>query len=1328
SLVAGAGGAGLQVVPADSSTPVSIGVGTASPAQSTANTASLNLDLSGLAGKSLPVLVIGGDGGTNPIALNGGGVGLSIDASLVVKAQGKGGRVDVAGTVQAQSIEIHGPGQTTSFADETKLIMDELVLIDDSVRAQGTVNIVAGADSLTPADLTITGRVNGTTGLDDVLTLQTNGGSVRIMGAVGNGVGAVTVTSEGAGYADGTYEDIDLLGGSGTGAVGRFTVSGGKVTSFAMTATGSGYRVGDELRVARSSLGALSARGVVAFGARVDALMSLEGLNIKGAGDLIFEDKVYVDGDLVIEASGNVTFLDQLVLMNGGRLIIEGAAELYVNNSIGFEKGSAPQKGSLSFTGADGGATVTLATGAAVGEIDHSQGKRTVNRVSMTGVNELSLAPAKATERFDLLVDGGAMTLSAPIGQNVMSFVLNRLVFNADSVATPDARTTMVFDVDELRLRTTGDFGSAATPVALTASRIDIKSTQGNLYATVPADVTVLRYEAGTEKTASLSSLAGSIYLAADAPVSGADIVLQAPLGMLSSASGAKVSGGQLTVNVGAGVAASGTPLVVEVDRLSASTTSGSIVISEANNVTLVAPGLRVGSGSGEVILNAGGAVGVSPGASVATPEGLVTIRAVGSVGSAEQPLAVSAKRIDFKSAGGDLFTQANADLALARYEAGPKGTASVLVNAGSISLEPNASVTGDSIFLQAPVGSLNNAPGANLKGGQLSIVAGKGAGDGAVPLATQVDRLSAVTDTGGIFINEADSVNVIPPGIRVGSGSGSVSVKAGGDLRMIPPAVVGTAGGPVSLSATGDVGVSQIDSVSGPIRIDSGGAIYDSTGGTAVTNLRTLSSLTLNAVNGIGGFAGDDLTVAAGTIEAFNAKSGHIVLSSNQNMKPGTSGIRNEASDGYVALFSGSGRVESGIVTSASGRLVMLSGRTGLSEKDAAAAMAAISVIGAMSLGSGGSTTGFGSSSTFMAGSGGAGAATGFGATASNLSSLSSAFTPLSAPVASAPSLSSTVTLSSSPAAGVIVAGRAVGTSESATSVLAGAVGSDRSANAPVGQGVAAVVSRSVAGDSIGVGAVVGRSTSLMLDAAIKVLDSAPRLSAAGSSTISDLLNSSPTVRQESMRLRESGETPSSAPGLAPATAPTSPASSAPATPSAAPLPLPSQPATGSSVAPVTPAAPIPGTTPGTQGVPMPGTEGDGAAGRDGDRRPQPDAAAPAQGGPAGATPAGSQGGTQGREAGSTGGGETSSTPAPGSSLSVPTLAVEQGSLWSRLSRWLAPEQAQAQAAVVVENPPAQAESAQAQQPAEGAAMATGPVQAAGPGSESVSDKGQSA
>ena len=74
-----------------------------------------------------------------------------------------------------------------------------------------------------------------------------------------------------------------------------------------------------------------------------------------------------------------------------------------------------------------------------------------------------------------------------------------------------------------------------------------------------------------------------------------------------------------------------------------------------------------------------------------------------------------------------------------------------------------------------------------------------------------------------------------------------------------------------------------------------------------------------------------------------------------------------------------------------------------------------------------------------------------------------------------------------------------------------------------------------------------------------------------------------------------------------------------------------------------------------------------------------------------------------------------------------MPTLAVKQGSLWSRLSRWLAPEQAQAQAAVVVENPPAQAESAQAQQPAEGAAMATGPVQAAGPGSESASDKGQS-
>jgi hypothetical protein len=44
-------------------------------------------------------------------------------------------------------------------------------------------------------------------------------------------------------------------------------------------------------------------------------------------------------------------------------------------------------------------------------------------------------------------------------------------------------------------------------------------------------------------------------------------------------------------------------------------------------------------------------------------------------------------------------------------------------------------------------------------------------------------------------------------------------------------------------------------------------------------------------------------------------------------------------------------------------------------------------------------------------------------------------------------------------------------------------------------------------------------------------------------------------------------------------------------------------------------------------------------------------------------------------------------------------------------LSRWLAPEQAQAQATVVVENLPAQAESAQAQPIAEGTAMVAGQV-----------------
>jgi hypothetical protein len=60
-------------------------------------------------------------------------------------------------------------------------------------------------------------------------------------------INAVSISNAGTGYTNGTYTDVELTGGSGSGATANITVSGGAITAVTIVLPGSDYELIDEL-------------------------------------------------------------------------------------------------------------------------------------------------------------------------------------------------------------------------------------------------------------------------------------------------------------------------------------------------------------------------------------------------------------------------------------------------------------------------------------------------------------------------------------------------------------------------------------------------------------------------------------------------------------------------------------------------------------------------------------------------------------------------------------------------------------------------------------------------------------------------------------------------------------------------------------------------------------------------------------------------------------------------------------------------------------------------------------------------------------------------
>lgn len=127
------------------------------------------------------------------------------------------------------------------------------------------LNIVGGTDGATVGSIT--------QGVSPALTI-TNSGT----GYLGK-TPTLTVTTAGTGYTNGTYINVPLAGGSGTGAKATVVVSGGGISSITTTDVGNGaYVPGDTLTLANTNIGGAGTGVVIgALSAGIPALAVASG-------------------------------------------------------------------------------------------------------------------------------------------------------------------------------------------------------------------------------------------------------------------------------------------------------------------------------------------------------------------------------------------------------------------------------------------------------------------------------------------------------------------------------------------------------------------------------------------------------------------------------------------------------------------------------------------------------------------------------------------------------------------------------------------------------------------------------------------------------------------------------------------------------------------------------------------------------------------------------------------------------------------------------------------------------------------------------------------
>ncbi|WP_416546172.1 hypothetical protein ACHEXK_11130 [Limnohabitans sp. DCL3] len=601
---------------------------------------------------------------------------------------------------------------------------------------------VVESDALLVSSLSSTGAVNLTTTAAasdlSVASLSAGGQSVTLVsqGAVLDGdagndglditAAALTVTAAGLGTAASRMEtSLDSLTATvGTG--GAHVVESDALLVSSLSSTGAvnltTTAAASDLSVASLSAGGQSVT-LVSQGAVLDGDAGNDGLDITAAALTV------TAAGLGTAASRMETSLDSLTATvgTGGAHVVESDALLV---------------SSLSSTGA-------------------------VNLTTTAAASDLSVASLSAGGQSVTLVSQGAV-LDGDANGDTVDITAAALTVTAAGLGTAASR--METSLDSLTA-TVGTGG--AHVVESDALLVSSLSSTGavNLTTTAAAsDLSVASLSAGGQSVTLVSQ--GAV-LDGDANGDTVDITAAAltvtAAGLGTAASRMETSLDSLTATVGTGGAH-----VVESDALLVSSLSSTGAVnltttaaaSDLSVASLSAGGQSVTLVSQGAVLNAN-----SSSSAVNITAAALTVTAAG-LGNVALPMNTSVNRL-----GGELGTGGmSLDNSVALLVKDLTTTGAVILSAdGDLSVAA-FNATGQAVNLNATGAVLDGnigSEGVELKAGKLTLNA-TGLGSQASPLKTNIDSLTAAMGAGGVFMKDADAVEVL--GI---SGSGPLNVQA---------------------------------------------------------------------------------------------------------------------------------------------------------------------------------------------------------------------------------------------------------------------------------------------------------------------------------------------------------------------------------------------------------------------------------------------------------------------------------------------------------------------------------------------------------------------